>query len=104
MHKFLSKFKRGAITHDGWTSKKIETYASLSVHVIDEEFNLFSCPFDVKKLTGHTYASCITDIVSEMTAFRDIKPSVSVTDCEPSMVAAWRTHGVLLSRLFCPQN
>ena len=81
---------RAADTHDSWTSKGGHTYASLSYHFLAEDFTLFSCPFDIKRISGHTYASCIAETIHEMGQFRGIASTVSCTDCEWSMVAAWR--------------
>ena len=82
-----------ATTHDSWTSKNGQTFASLSCHYISEDFELFSCPFDVMKLSGNTYATCIAETVTSMAEKRGIQPTVNVTDCEPAMVAAWRHMG-----------
>jgi hypothetical protein len=55
--------KEAAITHDSWSTMLKDTYASLTFHFISEDFGLYSCPFDVKKLVGPTYAPCIADTV-----------------------------------------
>jgi hypothetical protein len=55
--------KEAAITHDSWSTMLKDTYASLAFHFISEDFDLYSCPFDVKKMVGQTYATCIADIV-----------------------------------------
>ena len=82
--------RKAAVTHDSWTSKRKQTYSSLSWHFLDEDFTLFSCPFDIKKIDGHTYASAIADTIDNMAAEELIEPTVACTDCEGSMVAAWR--------------
>ena len=60
----MEKFPKAAVTHDSWTSLKNETFSSLTCHVITDDFVLLSCPFDIRKITGHTYyASCIAETV-----------------------------------------
>ena len=73
--------RKAAVTHDSWTSKGDQTYSSLSWHFISEEFDLYSCPFDIKKICGHTYASCIAETVNDMAEQRDIDPTVACTRC-----------------------
>jgi hypothetical protein len=68
--KFMKEYKYAAITHDSWTSKAKQTYSSLSFHFISNEFTLYSCPFDIMKLVGHTYAPAIANNINSMAAFR----------------------------------
>ncbi len=85
-----------AVTSDSWTSAKKETYTSLSLHAIPTTFdNLFSFPFDIEQVEGHTYGVNVADKIASMAAAWGASVTVAVTDCEPSMVASWRNmeHG-----------
>ena len=46
-----------AIMTDSSTSEANETYVALTIHLIDEDFNLISMPFDCVLLDGQTNAS-----------------------------------------------
>ena len=85
-----------AVTSDSWTSAKKETHTSLSLHVVGPSVHeLFSFPFDIEKVDGHTYGVNIADKITLMARAWNADVTVAVTDCEPSMVSAWRNmkHG-----------
>ena len=90
-----SSFLRAAVTSDSWTSILNETYASCSLHSISPTFDLYSFPFDIDKIEGHTYSIHTAETINNMSAKWNAQPTVVVTDCEAPMVAAWRTfkHG-----------
>jgi hypothetical protein len=80
-----------AVTSDGWTSALKESYTSLSHHVISESFDLYSYPFDIEKIDGHTYGVNVAAKITNMAAAWGAAITVASTDCEASMVASWRS-------------
>ena len=91
----LPQKRFASATTDGWTSVLNETYDSLTLHSIDQNFILKSYPFDIEKIDGHTRAEDLGNKITGMASKWDAELTVLVTDCEPSMVAAWRKlkHG-----------
>ena len=65
-----------AITTDSWTSEANETYVSLTMHLIDEDFTLISMPFDCVLLEGQTKAEDVVARVTAMCSARGIIPRV----------------------------
>lgn len=50
-----------AITHDGWTSMNTESYGTVTVHLIDKQWNLQSYVLETKKIEGSHTAQKIAD-------------------------------------------
>ncbi len=67
----IAKLPRyAAVTSDSWTSAKKETYTSLSLHVVGSSVHeLFSFPFDIEKVDGHTYGVNIVRNPSSVTNY-----------------------------------
>jgi hypothetical protein len=95
MFKKICTSGKAAVTVDHWTSISNETYASFTVHVISERFEMVNMPFTIRKISGHTTSTDIATDVALMCANANVAPTCIVTDCEPSMVAASRLmpHG-----------
>ena len=77
-----------AATTDGWTSNANETYYSLCVHFITEDWVLQELNLDIQKITGHTTAPDVDVHVNELLERNHLdkgKLCCLVTDNEPTM-------------------
>ena len=50
-----------AVTTDSWTSNANQTYYSLCVHFISDDWTLHLLNLDIQKITGHTGASDVAE-------------------------------------------
>lgn len=98
-----------AITTDGWTSRKTESYMSLTVAYIDSEWELHHLSLDCGKHTGTTTGEDLAKLIAGMIESHDLTGRVTacVTDCEPSMVKAGRlleVGGSTISHVGCTNH
>ena len=51
----IKSFENVAITHDCWTSLNTESYSTVTVHYIDQRWNMKSAVLETQKMEGsHT--------------------------------------------------
>ena len=76
------------ITTDGWTSRKNDSYMSLTVAYIDSGWELHTLPLDCSKHSGITMAEDLAKGIVAMIERHDLTGRVvaCVTDCQPSMI------------------
>ncbi|CAM9298005.1 unnamed protein product [Phaeothamnion confervicola] len=86
----MTKDQKEAVTVDGWTSRAGDQYFSLTLHFINEQWELTSLALDCVKHVGSTCASDLVRIVEDLVERAKVTSINRAADCEPSMVAAGR--------------
>jgi hypothetical protein len=82
-----------AITVDSWTSCGGDTYLSLTLQLITEDWDMLILPIDIKKSYGGNSGEELSRKVQDLVAKRGLSDSQVVTlgtDCEPAMCKAGR--------------
>lgn len=79
-----------AITTDGWTSRKIDSYVSLTVVYIDSGWELHTLSLDCSKHTGTSTGEDLAKEIVAMIECHDLTSRVVAwgIDCEPLMAKA----------------
>lgn len=85
-----------SLTTDIWTSRKTESYLTITAHYINSNWQLCSCILETKRLEGPHTAEYIAQTIREIMALWDISKKVNaiITDNASNMAAAITSLGV----------
>lgn len=80
MRKDIKSVEQLAITHDSWTSLNTESYGTVTVHLIDEQWNLKTYVIETKKLDGSHTAEKIADSLRATQTAWGLATPIATTD------------------------
>ena len=76
----ISDIDACAITHDGWTSISTESYGTITLHFIDEDWKLFNVVLQTRKIIGQHTAEAIKNNLMEAQVEWGFPTPIATTD------------------------
>ena len=86
----IDKLESCAITHDSWTSIATENYGTITLHFIDDQWNLSNCVLQTRKFHGQHTSEAIKDSLLEAKIEWGFPDPIATTDNAANELKALR--------------